>query len=146
MTYPGPRNLPPERVSLGKSFEITGVNYTGAVIITGEGDIPKKIYICLFTCVHLEVPEDLSSETFLQLFRIFAARSSCPHLIINDIATNAIGTATFIKDVINDPEVKQTITKRQCRWKFIIPRTPWQNGFTERMIELVKNCLKKTLH
>ena len=91
--YPGPPNLPQERVTLTRPFEVTGVDYTGAMTITGEADVPKKVYICLFTCastraVHLEVAEDLSSETFLQLFRTFAARRSCPRIIISDNATN----------------------------------------------------------
>ncbi len=44
-------------------------------------------------------------------------------------------------------KVQQALTSRQCCWKFITPRrAPWQNGFTERMIGLVKNCLKKPLH
>ncbi len=112
--YPGSPNIPPERISLGRPFEV-GVDYTCAMIITGESDIPKKVYICLFTCartraIHQEVAEDLSSETFLQLFRIFAARRSCPCLIISDNATNFIGTAPFIQEIINDLEVQQTLS------------------------------------
>ena len=151
LSYPGPPNLPQERVTLTRPFEVTGVDYTGAITITGEADVPKKVYICLFTCastraVHLEVAEDLSSETFLQLFRTFAARRSCPRIIISDNATNFVGTAPFITDIMNDPKVRQALTNRQCHWKFVTPRAPWQNGFTERMIGIVKNCLRKTLH
>ena len=149
--YPGPPNLPQERVTLTRPFEVTGVDYTGAMTITGEADMPKKVYICLFTCastraVHLEVAEDLSSETFLQLFRTFAARRSCPRIIISDNATNFVGAAPFITDIMNDPKVQQALTSRQCQWRFVTPRAPWQNGFTERMIGIVKNCLRKTLH
>ena len=149
--YPGPPNLPQERVTLTRPFEVTGVDYTGAMTITGEADVPKKVYICLFTCastraVHLEVAEDLSSETFLQLFRTFAARRSCPRIIISDNATNFVGAAPFITDIMNDPKVQQALTSRQCQWRFVTPRAPWQNGFTERMIGIVKNCLRKTLH
>ena len=151
ISYPGPPHLPQERVTLTRPFEVTGVDYTGAITITGETDVPKKVYICLFTCastraVHLEVAEDLSSETFLQLFRTFAARRSCPRIIISDNATNFVGAAPFITDIINDPKVKQALASRQCQWKFVTPRAPWQNGFTERMIGIVKNCLRKTLH
>ena len=107
--------------------------------------------MCLFTCastraVHLEVAEDLSSETFLQLFRTFAARRSCPRIIISDNATNFVGAAPFITDIMNDPKVQQALASRQCQWRFVTPRAPWQNGFTERMIGIVKNCLRKTLH
>ena len=84
----------------------------------------------------LEVAEDLSSETFLQLFRTFAARRSCPR-IISDNATNFVGAAPFITEIINDPKVQQALASRQCQW---------QNGFTERMIGIIKNRLRKTLH
>ncbi len=128
-----------------------GVDHTGALIITGEGDIPMKVYVCLFTrgrirVNYLEVAEDLNSDIFLQLFRIFALRRSCPLLIIGDNAANFVGTAPFIEHIINDPKVQQTLTNRQYRWKFITPRASWDNGFTERMIGPVNSCLKKTLH
>ena len=35
---------------------------------------------------------------------------------------------------------------RRCEWKFIPPEAPWQGGFYERMIRVVKRCLRKTLH
>ena len=151
LSYPGPPTLPKDRVQLTRPFEVTGVDYTGAINISGEEGTPIKVYICLFTCastraIHLEVAEDLSSETFLQIFRIFAARRSCPRIIISDNATNFVGAASFITDILNDPKVQQALTNRQCKWKFITPRAPWQNGFTERMIGIVKNCLRKTLH
>ena len=30
-------------------------------------------------------------------------------------------------------------------WKFILPKSPWWGGFYERLIRIVKECLKKTL-
>ena len=151
ISYPGPPALPHDRVTLTRPFEVTGVDYTGALTITGDSDSPKKVYICLFTCtstraLHLEVAEDLSAETFLRMFRAFAARRSCPRIIISDNATNFVGSAPFIIEILNQPKVQQALINRRCQWKFIPPRAPWQNGFTERMIGIVKNCLRKTLH
>ena len=149
--YPGPPVLPQDRVTLTKPFEVTGVDYTGAITLTGDVSGPRKVYICLFTCastraVHLEVAEDLSAETFLRMFRAFAARRSCPRIIISDNATNFVGSAPFITEILNQPKVQQALVNRHCQWKFIPPRAPWQNGFTERMIGITKNCLRKTLH
>ena len=111
-----------------------------------------RIYcICLFTCaysraIHLEVAEDLSAETFLHVFRRFAARRSCPRKMISDNATNFVSGAGFIKDIMNQPKLQRALKARQCHWQFSPARSPWFNGFIERMIGVVKICLKKTLH
>ena len=31
------------------------------------------------------------------------------------------------------------------KWKFIIKRAPWTEGFFERLVGLTKSCLKKAL-
>ena len=88
--YPSPPPLPPFRVENGTPFLTTGVDYTGALNITDPvtGDA-RKVYIVLFTCantraVHLELAVDLTAETFLNVFRRFVARRSCPQLMISD--------------------------------------------------------------
>ena len=150
--YPGPPPLPAERVRPSRPFEISGVDFTGAITIsdTPDGD-PIKVYICLFTCattraVHLELASDLSATTFLNLFRRFAARRSCPRLIISDNGTNLRAGGTFLKSYFSLPEVQRFFTYRRCEWKFIPPRAPWQGGFYERCIGIVKRCLRKVLH
>ena len=47
------------------------------------------MYVVLFTCantqaVHLELAVDLTADTFLNVFRRFVARRSCPQLMISD--------------------------------------------------------------
>ena len=110
--YPGPPELPSGRVRGGTPFEVTGVDYTGAITITGDSGPPKKVYICLFTCastraVHLDIAEDLSSETFLQIFRRFAARRSCPRRIISDNGTNFMGASPVLMEILNSPKVQR---------------------------------------
>ena len=150
MEYPGPPALPTDRVRKGRPFEVTGVDYTGAIQITGE-EVPRKLYICLFTCavsraVHLEVVEDMTAESFINAFRRFAARRSCPRKIISDNGTNFVGAAPLLRFLFEHPRVKEILQVRRCSWHFITPRAPWQNGFTERLIGVVKNCLRKALH
>ncbi|XP_069164575.1 uncharacterized protein [Procambarus clarkii] len=150
--YPSPPPLPKERVVHLRPFETTGVDYTGALILTGTPDkIPVKAYIYLFTCattrgVHLEVTSDMSAETFLQAFRRFAARRSCPKLMISDNGSNFVAGEACLQEIWNHPEVHSVLKQRQCYWKFIPPRAPWNGGFYERMVETVKKCLRKTLH
>jgi len=70
-------------------FEVTGVDYTGALYVRNAG-IEIKVYTCLFTCattraIHLEVVEDLTVETFLLAFCRFASRKSRPRKLISDV-------------------------------------------------------------
>ena len=150
--YPGPPPLPKERVTLGYPFENVGIDYTGALTITDtKSKCPEKYYICLFTCmatraVHLELASDLSAQTFINLFRRFCARRSTPSLVISDNGTNFIASAKFFEDQLTNSSVMSYMTEQKITWKFINPRSPWQGGFYERLIGLVKTCLKKVLY
>ena len=79
---PDAPTLPYIRTKQGKPFEITGVDFTGALYVkTLQGE--DKVYLCLFTCsltraVHLEVVTDLNVETFMQAFRRFVCWKSLP--------------------------------------------------------------------
>ena len=150
MQYPGPPVLPADRVAEGRPFEVCGVDYTGAITLTGDG-VSSKHYICLFTCakiraIHLEVVDDLTSEGFINAFRRFAARRSCPRKIISDNGTNFVGAEPLLREIFEHPDVKTMLKVRNCTWHFVTPRAPWQNGFTERLIGVVKGSLRKTLH
>ncbi|KAK3871589.1 hypothetical protein Pcinc_023276 [Petrolisthes cinctipes] len=150
--YPGPPPLPEERVQDSKPFQVVGVDYSGAIQLqnyneenTGE---PKKVYICLFTCattraVHLELVTDMSASTFLRAFRRFASRQSCPKVIISDNGSNFRASEPFFKELFKLSEVQQFFESRHCTWKFIAPKSPWQGGFYERMVGVVKRCLRK---
>ena len=73
-SVPDPPPLPQARVQEGPPFNVTGIDFTGAMYVKNEGGSgERKVYVCLFTCastraVHLEVVNDLSEETFLQAF------------------------------------------------------------------------------
>lgn len=155
LPYPTPPTLPVERIKETKPFQVTGIDYTGALYLRApsvhtDGD-PTPVYICLFTCattraVHLELVTDLSTQTFLQAFRRFTGRRSCPRLIITDNATNFKAAEVFLKKYFNNSEVQAFLDSRQCEWKFIPPKAPWQGGFYERLIGILKRCLRKVLH
>nr|XP_045594263.1 uncharacterized protein LOC123755542 [Procambarus clarkii] len=88
----------------------------------------------------------MSAEAFLQAFRRFAARRSCPKLMISDNGSNFVAGEACLQEIWNHPEVHSVLKQRQCYWKFIPPRAPWHGGFYERMVGTVKKCLRKTLH
>ncbi|MEL6606114.1 MAG: reverse transcriptase domain-containing protein [Cyanobacteria bacterium J06614_10] len=148
---PGPPPLPAERVNFHRPFESVGVDFTGAISIRDEitRDI-VKVYVCLFTCastraVHLELANDLTATTFISVFRRFCARFSTPSLIISDNGSNFKATSQFLRSLSEEPSVKEYLAGHKISWRFIPPRTPSMGGFYERLVGVVKSCLRKTL-
>ena len=89
-------------------FEIIGVDYSGAITLK-QGDTEIKTYVCLFTCattqaVHLELAEDLTAETFINLLRRLISRRSCPRVIILDNATNFRTGAEFLAEIARNEQ------------------------------------------
>ena len=151
MTNPGPPPLPRERVQFTRPFDRVGIDYTGAIFIRDEltGEL-TKVYICLFTCtcsraVHLELARDMSTSTFIHLFRRFCARFSTPSLVISDNGSSFKASAEYFKSLFEDPAVKAHFEDQKISWKFIAPKAAWQGGFYERLVGVVKGCLRKTL-
>ena len=147
---PDPPPLPKVRVSEAPPFSVTGVDFTGALFVKNATGSETKCYICLFTCastraVHLEVVQDLSTDSFLQAFRRFASRKSLPMVMISDNATTYIAAANHLKKLFNSQVVQEELSRKGTEWRFIPKRAPWYGGFWERLIGLTKTSLKKIL-
>ena len=130
---PDPPPLPHARTREGKSFEVTGVDFTGALYVkTPEGE--NKVYICLFTCgltraVHLEVVNNLNVETFLQAFCRFIFRKLLPHLMLSDNALTYIAAARDLEQLFSSPKLEGALNSRGVKWQFIPKRAPWYGAF-----------------
>ncbi|XP_052268234.1 uncharacterized protein LOC127869617 [Dreissena polymorpha] len=147
---PDPPPLPKVRVSEAPPFSVTGVDFTGALFVKKATGSETKCYICFFTCastraVHLEVVQDLSTDSFLQAFRRFASRKSLPMVMISDNATTYIAAANHLKKLFNSQVVQEELSRKGTEWRFIPKRAPWYGGFWERLIALTKTSLKKIL-
>ncbi|XP_050705313.1 uncharacterized protein LOC126990672 [Eriocheir sinensis] len=151
MKLPGPPALPKERVIHAEPFHTVGIDYTGSITISNPTNNGfDKYYICLFTCattraVHLELAKDLTAQTFINLLRRFIARRSSPKVIISDNASNFKGAEKFLQNLHEEPLVKAHLNKHLIEWRFIPPRAPWMGGFYERLIGVVKSCIRKVL-
>ena len=148
-TAPDPPPLVKARVQQSLSFEVTGIDFTGALYVRGNGG-ETKVYICLFTCavsraVHLEIVTDLTVECFLQAFRRFSARRSLPRLVLSDNASTFLSAAEELKSLFSSPSLTNALAKTGVEWRFIPKRAPWFGGFWERLIGLTKLVLKKVL-
>ncbi|XP_065895991.1 uncharacterized protein [Dysidea avara] len=149
-TAPDPPPLVKARVQQSQPFEVTGVDFTGALFVRGEGQGERKVYLCLFTCavtraVHLEIVTDLSVECFLQAFWRFSSRKSMPRLVLSDNASTFLSAAEQLKALLSSPSLTNALSKSGTEWKFIPKRAPWFGGFWERLIGLTKLALKKVL-
>jgi len=104
--------LPQARIKEGRPFEVTGVDFTGALYVKNHG-IESKVYICLFTCglsraVHLEVVTDLSVEMFLQAFRRFTSKRSLPCLMLSDDGSTYVLAAKELEQLFKSQEALST--------------------------------------
>ena len=148
-TVPDPPPLPKTRTLDAPPFTVTGVDFTGALYVRQNSE-ELKAYICLFTCattraIHLEVVTDLFAETFLLAFRRFVSRKSLPHIVMSDNASTYVSAATELHNLFTSKTLATSLERQGVEWKFIPKKAPWFGGFWERLIALIKNCLKKVL-
>ena len=145
--YPDPPALPEYRVSSASPFSAVGIDYTGLLLVKNSTG-PTKVYVALFSCcvtraIHLEVAEDCSKEQFMLLFRRFCARRSIPTTVVTDNASCFLSVEDEITQLLDEPEVKAYLNSNGIRWIHIPGRSPAWSGFYERMVGIMKTCLKK---
>jgi len=147
--------LPTSRVTRSTPFSHTGVDYFGPLYASEAGSsTSSKVWVCLFTClvtraVHLEVVLDMSAEQFLLGIRRFIATRAKPTSMISDNAPQMKLVDRTLsqawKDVMEDPSVQSYVSEHSIQWRFIPEFSPWMGGFYERLVGLVKRCLRKSL-
>ena len=112
----------------------------------------NKIWICLLTClsvraIHLEWVMDLTAAQFLNCLRRFISRRGKPDLIISDNAPQFKLTNTVLnqqwRKVFVDKDVLSYVAVEGIKWNFTTALAPWKGGFYERLVGLVKRCLRK---
>ena len=146
---PDPPPLIKARIQETDPFDVTGVDFTGALYVRGKGR-ECKAYVCLFTCavtraVHLEIVNDLTVEEFLQAFRRFSSRKSLPRLMLSDNASTYLAAANELNILFRSSSLSNALSKEGVTWRFIPKRAPWFGGFWERLIGMTKSSLKKVL-
>lgn len=92
--------LPDVRIQWTAPFQVTGVDYTGAINVKGIKGEVGKMYIIVFTyaitsAVHLEVVNNFTCDSFLHTFRRFNSRRGYPQILLRDNATTFQSTVRF---------------------------------------------------
>ncbi|XP_066952493.1 uncharacterized protein [Macrobrachium rosenbergii] len=124
------------------------VDYTGALWVKGKGQSPEKAFVILFTClitrvIHVLLVDNQSCDSFLMSFRSFCSRRGLSALMLSDNATTFVVALEYLKTMSENPMVKEYLLDIKCNWKFIPARAPRFGAIWERLIELLKSCLKK---
>ena len=155
---PPPPPLPEFRVQRSFPFSAVGVDYAGPLMIKQDPYKKEKqntyvtcngkAWVCLFTCcvtraVHIELVTNLSSQSFLGCFKRFISRRGLPSRIISDNGSTFKLASRYLKSILEHPEVQHYMSGINVKWSFNIERAPWWGGFFERMIQLLKKCLRK---
>ena len=84
--------------------------------------------------MHIELTSDVSSNSLILALRRCFIRRRTPSQIISD------NFKTF-KAVA----IRNFIRFNRIQWEFILERSPWWGGFYERLVGVMKNCLKKVV-
>ena len=148
--------LPASRFAIGQpAFSFTGVDYFGPLEVKVKRSRVKR-WGCLMTClttraVHLEVAHSLTTDSFLQAFRRFA--SSYPQVkeLLSDNGTNFVGAERVMREeflqAVKFEELARGVRNDgiDFRWKFNPPAASHQGGVFERLIGLVRSCLRRTM-
>ena len=140
--------------TLAHPFEFTGLDYFGSLLIKQSDSSTTKVWVCLFTCfairaVHLEFVDDMSTAAFISGLRRFIARRGVPRLLYSDNASQFHLASSAVPDawssLPSDPVLGEFLSQRQITWKFTTALAPWQGGIYERMVGLVKGCMRKVV-
>lgn len=65
--------------------------------------------------------------------------------LVSDNGKTFKAAAWAIRAILKRDEVKRYLSRRGVDWSFNIERAPWWGGFFERMVRMIKYCLKKMI-
>ena len=134
--------LPDYRLYSDFAFANTGVDFAGPFYIKNiysDTNTLHKAYLLLFTCavtrnVHLELTPSMGVPSVICALKQFFARRGYVKKFISD------NFSTF-----KSSELSKFLRDKLINWKFILPLSPWWEGFYERLIRIIKGTLRKTL-
>lgn len=128
--------LPAACVSPEKGpFINVGIDYFGPLYVKQGGSEVKK-YGCSFTClvgrtVHIELADNLSTDSFLNALRRFMSRRGSPEKIFSDNGSNFKGGERELREAVkalNSTKVGSFLHGREIEWHFNPPTASHMGG------------------
>lgn len=149
--------LPSVRVNMARPFLNSGVDYCGPFYVRDrirKNSKKYKAYVAIFICmatkaVHIELVEDLTTESFLAALKRFMARRGKVKNIYSDNEKNFVGADRILQQIFEKEDFKGAVqefaTSENIEWHFIPARSPHYGGLWESAVRSMKIHLKRTL-
>lgn len=148
--------LPEPRVTPGRPFSSTGIDFCGPFTIKARSGKCKTItkgYVAVFVCmetraINLELVSDLSSEAFIAALRRFSSRRGRILQLYSDNGTTFIGANRQLQEIhksIHRSRRTNDFQAMSIKWTFITPNAPHQGGIWEAGVRSVKHHLKRVI-
>lgn len=143
--------LPKERVEASAPFTYCGMDVFGPFVIKRARKEYKR-YGLILTClssraVHIEMLEDLSTDTFINALRCFISLRGAVRQLHCDHGTNFVGARNEFREALkqcNTKELEVFLADKQCEFIFNAPSASHAGGVWERQIRTVRNVLNAT--
>ena len=132
--------LPNYRISFNHPFEVTGIDYVGPLFKRDSSSKNMKTcYLLLLTCastrcVHLELGIDYGWQSLVLALKRFISQRGTSKLFISDHFS-----------AFKSREVTDFLRHYDISWEFILQKSPWWEGFYEKLIGITKMSLKKVV-
>ena len=153
-TVPVMASLPRQRFALcNPPFTNTGVDYIGPISVK-RGRVTEKRWGCIFTClttraVHLEVADDLSTDSFIMALRRFRGRRGNPKTIRSENRTNFAGANRELAEALrslSQERIAGELAREGITWYFNPSYSPHMGGIFEAMVKRVKRNMKTVIN
>ena len=126
-------DLPVARTAAShKAFAVCGLDFLGPLNYI-EGRSTKKAWGLLFTCmtsraIHVEIVTSLSLSEFMLAFSRFNDVRGKVEEIYSDNGSTFQAASKALPELLNDPQLRNSLRKKGIRWEFIPAYAPSQGG------------------
>ena len=108
------------------------------------------MYILIFTClntraVHLDLIPDMSTHSFVSALLRFSNKFGIPSHIYSDNARSFLKGCDVISEVFSCSQFLEHFQTYNIKHVTIPVYSPWVGSTWERLIRVVKNCIRKTV-
>ena len=142
-------DLPKERLLCDQPpFTNVGVDCFGPFKVKrGRSDVKRwgVIFTCLVSrAVHIEIADDLSTDSFIMALRRFISRRGQVKIIWSDNGTNFVGAVNELKKNIsiwNQSQINTFLLQKEIKWVFNPPAASHFGGVWKRLIRSVRQIL-----